>query len=59
MKIDDEVITLVAKAGIPKGTFGVVDEVDGNEIWVAVFIPADADTPYDTVRYSPEELQLQ
>ena len=59
MKIDDEVITLVAKAGIPKGTFGVVDEVDGNEIWIAVFIPADADTPYDIVRYSPEELQLQ
>ena len=52
MEIKDKVITLVDKAGIPIGTIGVIDEIDSDEIWVAVFIPADSDTPYDIVRYS-------
>ena len=59
MKIKDKVITLVDKAGIPIGTIGVIDEIDSDEIWVAVFIPADSDMPYDIVRYSREELQIQ
>lgn len=40
MKVDDEVWTLVEKCGIPAKTFGVVVEVDGEDIWVDVYIPA-------------------
>lgn len=32
MKIDDKVITLVDKHEVPKGTFGVVDNIDGKDI---------------------------
>ena len=56
---DDEVITKVSKAGIPAGTFGVVESIDEDRIWVDVFIPADADIPEDTVCYSVEELEIQ
>jgi|GEM_PF-2141624 hypothetical protein len=59
MKPDDEVITLVAKEGIPVGTFGIVAEVDEDGIWVDVYIPAIADVPEDTVLYSENELELQ
>ena len=59
MQPEDEVITLVRKAGIPAGTFGIVEEVEEDNIWVDVFIPADADTPEDTICYREEELQLQ
>ena len=59
MKIGDEVITLVKKVDIPKGTFGVVEKMECEKAWVAVYIPADADIPYDIVRYSIEELQIQ
>lgn len=59
MKIGDEVITLVKKIDIPKGSFGVVEKIEGNKAWVAVYIPADADTPNDIVRYSVEDLQIQ
>ena len=34
---DDEVITKVSKAGIPAGTFGVVESIDEDRIWVDVF----------------------
>ena len=59
IRVDDEVITKVSKAGIPVGTFGVVTEIENNDIWVDVYIPADADVPEDTVRYFAEELQFQ
>lgn len=59
MKIGDEVITLVQKMDIPKGSFGVVEKMEENKAWVAVYIPADADIPYDIVRYSVEDLQIQ
>lgn len=59
MKIGDEVITLVKKADIPKDSFGVVEKMEGEKVWVAIYIPADADTPYDIVRYSPEDLRIQ
>ena len=59
MVVDDEVITKVSKAGIPAGTFGVVESVDEDGIWVDVFIPADADIPEDTILYSEDELELQ
>ena len=59
MKIGDEVITLVQKVDIPKGSFGVVEKVEGNKALVAIYIPADADIPYYIVRYSVEDLQIQ
>ena len=59
IKIDDEVITKVEKVGIPAGTFGVVSEINDEGIWVDVHIPADADIPEDTVRYTGEELSVQ
>ena len=59
MKVDDEVITLISKIDIPKGTFGVIERIEGESAWVAVYIPADDDTPYDIVRYSIKDLQLQ
>ena len=59
MQIDDEVITKVKKAGIPAGTWGVVESIDEEGIWVDVFIPADADIPEDTVCYSADELEVQ
>ena len=59
IRVDDEVITKVSKAGIPAGTFGVVTEIENNDIWVDVYIPAEADVPEDTVRYLAEELQVQ
>ena len=57
MKPEDEVITKVKKSGIPAGSFGVVESVDEDGIWVDVFIPADADFPVDTVCYSESELE--
>ena len=33
MQPEDEVITLVRKAGIPAGTFGIVEEVEEDNIW--------------------------
>ena len=57
MAIDDEVITKVEKEGIHAGTFGVVQDVDEDGVWVDVFIPADADIPEDTVYYRVEELE--
>ena len=59
MLVDDEVITKVAKYGIPAGTFGVVESIDEDGTWVDVFIPADADIPEGTVCYSEDELELQ
>ena len=59
MKIGDEVITLVKKVDIPQGSFGVVEKIEGEKAWVAIYIPADADTPYDIVRYSLEDLRIQ
>ena len=32
IRVDDEVITKVSKAGIPAGTFGVVTEIENNDI---------------------------
>ena len=46
-KVDDEVITKVTKGDVPSGAFGVADSVEGKDIWVAVYIPADDDVPYD------------
>ena len=59
MVVDDEVITKVRKDGIPAGTFGVVESIDEDGIWVDVFIPADAEFPEDTVCYSEDELYVQ
>ena len=59
MLVDDEVITKVLKDGVSAGTFGVVESIDEDGIWVDVFIPADADVPEDTVCYSEDELELQ
>ena len=59
MVVEEEVITKVAKDGIPAGTFGVVESIDEDGIWVDVFIPADADIQEDTVCYSGDELELQ
>ncbi len=59
VQVDDEVITKVSKAGIPAGTFGVVTEIENDDIWVDVYIPAEAYVPEDTVRYFAEELQIQ
>ena len=59
IKIDDEVWTKAAKSGIPAGTFGIVSEIDGDDIWVDVYIPSDADVPEDTVRYREDELDVQ
>ena len=59
MVVEEEVITKVAKDGIPAGTFGVVESIDEEGIWVDVFIPADADAPEDTVCYSEDELDVQ
>ncbi len=59
MKIGDEVITLVKKVDVPEGTFGVVEKIEGEKAWVAVYIPADADTPYDIVRYQIKDLRIQ
>ena len=59
IRVDDEVITKVSKAGIPAGTFGVITKIENNDIWVDVYIPAEADVPEDTVRYLAEELQVQ
>ncbi len=59
LKPDDEVITKVAKNGIPAGTFGVVTEIENEDIWVDVYIPAEADVPEDTVRYYKNELEVQ
>lgn len=58
MKVDDEVITKVSRDGIPAGTFGVVESIDKEGIWVDVYIPADADIPEDTICYSEEELEI-
>lgn len=55
----DEVRTKVAEEGIPIGTFGVVESIDDEGIWVDVYIPDDADVPEDTVCYSEDELELQ
>lgn len=59
MVVDDEVITKAAKDVIPAGTYGVVESIDEEGIWVNVFIPADADVPEDTVCYSEDELDVQ
>ena len=59
MNVDDEVITKVSKDGIPAGTFGVVESIDEEGIWVDAYIPADADVPEDTVYYSENELEVQ
>ena len=59
LKTDDEVITKVSKDGIPAGTFGIVESVDEDGIWVDVYIPAEADVPEDTVLYAEEELSPQ
>ena len=59
MIVDDEVITKVAKVGIPARSFGVVESIDEDGIWVDVYIPADADVPEDTVCYSEDELDVQ
>ena len=59
MKIGDEVITLVKKVDVPEGTFGVVEKIEGEKAWIAVYIPANADTPYDIVRYSITDLRIQ
>ena len=55
--IDDEVLTKVTKADVPAGTFGVVDNIEGKDIWVAVYIPADDDTPYDIIRYDEDQIE--
>ena len=59
MKVDDEVITLVSKIDIPKGTFGVVEKIEEDYAWVAVYIPVDDDIPNDIVRYQIKDLQIQ
>ena len=59
LKPDDEVITKIPKGGIPAGTFGIVESVDEDGIWVDVYIPAEADVPEDTVLYAEEELSPQ
>ena len=59
IQVDDEVITQVSKAGIPAGTFGIVTEIENEDIWVDVYIPAESDVPEDTVRYFIDELQIQ
>ena len=55
--VGDEVFTKVAKVDVPAGTFGVVDSVDGKDIWVAVYIPADDDVPYDYIRYDEDQIE--
>lgn len=57
MKPEDEVVTKVRKANIPVGTFGIVESVSKEGIWVDVYIPADADVPEDTVLYAEHELE--
>lgn len=59
MKVEDEVITKIRKSGIPAGTFGIVESVCSEGVWVDVYIPADADVPEDTVLYAENELELQ
>lgn len=59
MKPEDEVITKVSRSGIPAGTFGVVESIDDEGIWVDVYIPADSDTPEDTILYQADELEVQ
>jgi hypothetical protein len=57
-EVEDEVITLVKKDGIRAGTFGIVESIDEEGIWVDVYIPADADIPEDTVCYFEDELEM-
>lgn len=57
-KVDDEVITKVTKGDVPSGTFGVVDSVERKDIWVAVYIPADDDVPYDYIRYDEDQIEF-
>ena len=59
MKSEDEVITKIGKSGIPAGTFGIVESVCSEGVWVDVYLPADADVPEDTVLYAENELELQ
>ena len=56
--VDDEVFTKVAKGEVPTGTFGVVDSIEGKDIWVAVYMPADDDTPYDYICYDEDQIEL-
>lgn len=57
-EIGDEVLTKVVKGDVPAGTFGVVDSIEGKDIWVAVYIPADDDVPYDYIRYEEDQIEL-
>lgn len=59
IKIDDEVLTKVSKAGIPAGTWGIVSDIDDDGIWVDVYIPMDADVPENTIQYAEDELEVQ
>ena len=59
MRSGDEVITKAEKAGIPAGTFGVVESIDKEGVWVDVYIPADSDIPEDTVWYAETELEVR
>jgi hypothetical protein len=36
----------------------VVTEIDGDDIWVDVYIPADNDVPEDTICYKEDELEV-
>ena len=55
----DELFTRVRKDGIPKNTWGVVESIDDEGVWVDVYIPMDSDIPEDTVCYKPDELYFE
>lgn len=49
--VEDEVITKVRRDGITAETYGIVESICSEGVWVDVYIPADADVPADTVLY--------
>lgn len=56
LKKGDRVITLIDKFEYPAGTHGVVDTLQADCLWIAVYLPGET-VPDDVIRYKYSDIK--
>lgn len=50
--------TLISKLSYPAGSTGIVEKLEKDHVWVAIYLPND-DIPDDIIRYRYSEITPQ
>ena len=56
LKKGDRVVTLIAKLGYPAGSHGIIDSLETDCLWVAIYLPGDS-IPDDIIRFKYSDIK--